>query len=467
VAEIETDYLIVGAGASGLAFVDTLLSLDDEARVIIVDREDRPGGHWLHAYPFVRLHQPSAYYGVPSRRLGEDRIVSEGPDAGTYERAAAPEICEYWAAVLSSMLAGGRVRFLGGADFRGSDGGVHTVASVATGATTTVRASRLVDATCVASEIPSRHAPSYGVEEGVRLVPPNDVPGLADAPAFTVIGAGKTAMDTCTWLLGHGVDPDRVRWVKPREPWLFDRHVMQPLELVAQYMQMQAHWVAAAAQATDGHDFTRRLEADGVLVRVDPSVEADMFRGAILGAAELESLRSIERVVRLGKVRGLGTQRVELDGGEVPAQPGEVLVDCTAYGVRQASLRPVFEPGRVNLEHVTIGLATYGAATIAAVEALREDDADKNRLCPPLQWTGRTADVLELTHAGMTGLTARTSEADLGAWNEACRLNPAAGAMAKAADPEISAALTTIITELGPALDNLAQRAAAGEPVSR
>jgi hypothetical protein len=39
--------------------------------------------------------------------------------------------------------------------------------------------------------------------------------------------------------------------------------------------------------------------------------------------------------------------------------------------------------------------------------------------------------------------------------------------MAKAADPEISAALTTIITELGPALDNLAQRAAAGEPVSR
>ncbi len=27
-----------------------------------------PGGHWTRAYPFVRLHQPSAYYGVNSRR---------------------------------------------------------------------------------------------------------------------------------------------------------------------------------------------------------------------------------------------------------------------------------------------------------------------------------------------------------------------------------------------------------------
>jgi cation diffusion facilitator CzcD-associated flavoprotein CzcO len=462
VTEIETDYLVVGAGASGMAFVDTLLSLDADSRVVLVDREDRPGGHWLHAYPFVRLHQPSAYYGVPSRRLGADRILTDGPDAGTYERATAPEICAYVADVLEDLVAGGRVTFLGGSDHRGSDGGAHTIVS-ATGETTTVRARRFVDATCVASEIPSRHTPPYVVDEGVRLVPPNDLPGLVDAPAFTVVGAGKTAMDTCTWLLGAGVDPDRVRWVKPREAWLFNRAVMQPLDLVARYMDMQASWVSAAAAATDGHDFARRLEADGVLVRVDPDREADMFRGANIGVGELAALRSLERVVRLGKVRRIGSDRVELDGGEVPSQPGEVHVDCTAYGVRQEPLRPVFEPGRVNLEYVTIGFTPYGAATLAAVEALRADDADKNRLCPPLEWSGRTTDVLELAHTGMTGLTARTGEADLSAWNEDCRLNPARGVMAKAADPEISAALTTIITNIGPALENLAQRA--GTPV--
>ena len=54
--EIETDYLVVGAGASGMAFVDALLA-ETDAGVVLVDRRDRPGGHWLDAYPFVRLHQ--------------------------------------------------------------------------------------------------------------------------------------------------------------------------------------------------------------------------------------------------------------------------------------------------------------------------------------------------------------------------------------------------------------------------
>jgi cation diffusion facilitator CzcD-associated flavoprotein CzcO len=53
--EIETDYLVVGAGASGMAFTDALLA-NSEARVVLVDRRHRPGGHWLDAYPFVSLH---------------------------------------------------------------------------------------------------------------------------------------------------------------------------------------------------------------------------------------------------------------------------------------------------------------------------------------------------------------------------------------------------------------------------
>ena len=65
----ETDYLIVGAGAVGLAFADTLLA-ETDAHLTIVDREVAPGGHWNHAYPFVALHQPSIIYGVNSVALG-------------------------------------------------------------------------------------------------------------------------------------------------------------------------------------------------------------------------------------------------------------------------------------------------------------------------------------------------------------------------------------------------------------
>jgi cation diffusion facilitator CzcD-associated flavoprotein CzcO len=67
VADVTTDYLIVGAGAVGLAFADTLIDEDTASHITIVDRHARPGGHWNDAYSFVALHQPSATYGVNSK----------------------------------------------------------------------------------------------------------------------------------------------------------------------------------------------------------------------------------------------------------------------------------------------------------------------------------------------------------------------------------------------------------------
>ncbi|WP_332826170.1 NAD(P)-binding protein, partial [Ramlibacter sp.] len=74
---VETDYLVVGAGAAGMAFTDALL-MHSDATVTLVDRRHAPGGHWLDAYPFVRLHQPSAFYGVDSVPLGNDAIERSG-----------------------------------------------------------------------------------------------------------------------------------------------------------------------------------------------------------------------------------------------------------------------------------------------------------------------------------------------------------------------------------------------------
>lgn len=48
--EIDTDYLVVGAGATAMSFVDTLLT-ETDARIVMVDRHHRPGGHWNEAYP--------------------------------------------------------------------------------------------------------------------------------------------------------------------------------------------------------------------------------------------------------------------------------------------------------------------------------------------------------------------------------------------------------------------------------
>ena len=75
--KITSDYLIVGSGAVGMAFADVLLS-ETEATITIVDRYPAPGGHWNVAYPFVTLHQPSAFYGVSSKELGKGHVDQVG-----------------------------------------------------------------------------------------------------------------------------------------------------------------------------------------------------------------------------------------------------------------------------------------------------------------------------------------------------------------------------------------------------
>jgi hypothetical protein len=462
VREIETDYLVIGAGASGMAFTDELIRAAEDADVVLVDRRHGPGGHWLDAYPFVRLHQPSANYGVSSRVLGHDRIDESGPNAGFYERATAPEICDYFSRVLhEDLVPTGRVRFLGCSDHRGADQEGHRVVSLLTGEETTIRVRRrVVDATYTESSIPSRHTPPFAVDPEARMVPPNDLVDLAaPAPGFTILGAGKTAADTCCWLLDNGVDPDRIVWVRPRDPWLFNRASMQPLDLVGSYMHLQASWVEAAARVTDGSGFARALEDHGIFLRIDHRVEPRLFRGATISEGEIEALRSIERVVR-GKVSTIAGGRMVLDGQDVATDPGSVYVDCTAAGVPNPVPRPVFEPGRITLQYVTVGIVPWSAATIGFVEAQRRDDAEKNALCPPLVFTGDIADALSIASTGIQGLVARASDPVLNAWTEATRLNPARGAGEHLDDPRVPAAFASMGEHLGPAMENLARRTA-------
>ena len=210
-ATIETDYLVVGGGAAGMAFADSLIA-ECEADVVMVERRHRPGGHWNSAYPFVRLHQPSAFYGVNSMVLGSDAIDSEGPNAGLYERATAPAICEYFRRVLEEhLLPSGRVRFLAMTDYVGDMRTEHRVVSRLTGRPANVVIRELVDARFLEPSVPATHAPSFEVDPQVRFIPINNLVNLASfGSGFAIgVGDGKTAMDACVWLLGQGVDPRR------------------------------------------------------------------------------------------------------------------------------------------------------------------------------------------------------------------------------------------------------------------
>lgn len=453
---IETDYLVVGAGAAGMAFVDELIAASD-AEVVMVDRRHGPGGHWHDAYPFVRLHGPSALYGVNSRRLGSDVIDRDGPNAGYYPRATAAEICAYYQQVLDEqLLPSGRVRFYGMSDYRATRDG-HQFTSRLTGETTTVRVRRrVVDARYLEPSIPATHIPPFGIEPGTRLIPVGDLVGL-DGPAsgFTILGGGKTAIDACLWLLEAGVPPEAIRWIRPRDAWLLDRAFQQPLELLPRLIEGVSLYLEAAAQAGDPTDLFRRLEACGQLIRLDPGVEPTTFRCATVSQDELASLRSIENVIRLGRVTHIGPDRIMLAEGSLPADRGQVHVDCSAGGLRTKPARPVFSADLITLQQVRACQPVFSAALTGYTEATSGDDARKNLICPANQYPDAAVDWIPLTHTAQRAEITWVTDPDLSGWMQRSRLNATCGIGAHQADPLMQSALARLFTNIEPAISNL------------
>lgn len=213
---IETDYLVVGAGATGMAFTDSLIDHAD-VHVTLVDRRHAASGHWLDAYPFVQLHQASSFYGVASTVLGTGAVQPSGPEAGLHERARQAEILAYYDDILFRRFVGsGRVTFLGGHEHR-EDGGTHLVTSRVSGETTEITVQRrFVDASYLSPTVPTTTPPPFGVADEVDVVPVGDLARLETVPdRYVIVGAGKTATDGIVWLLTNGVDADRITWVRP------------------------------------------------------------------------------------------------------------------------------------------------------------------------------------------------------------------------------------------------------------
>lgn len=461
--DLHTDYLVIGAGVSGLAFADTLVAHSD-ADVIIVDRRPAPGGHWTDVYPFVRLHSPSSYYGVHSLRLGQDRIDTEGPNAGLYERATADELWSYFAEVTERLTATGRVRLMLGHEVLEDENGAVRVQDLVSGVVHDIEVRRrVVDARFLEVSVPATHTPSFEIAADASFVPVHLLPEAASsASAFAVLGSGKTAVDAVLWLLESDIDPEHIRWVRPRDAYFHDREAFQALDLVVDSLEGFATDAEVGARATSQAELVAELEQRGRLTRLDPDAPATMYRGAMLSRHELDRLRRVSDVVRLGRVTRIERDRLVLDQGELPTRDA-LHIDASASGLRIIDPRPIFSPGRITLQQVRHNSPPFNAALLAWVEVHRDDDEQKNRLCPPNPLT-RSVD----EWARMVARTWRTeggwrNDSDLQAWVGATRLNLMQALPHHLHEPRAQTALSRYAGNVGDAVLRL-EEIAAGEP---
>jgi NAD(P)-binding Rossmann-like domain len=421
VERIETDYLVVGAGAMGMAFTDTLVA-ETDAHVVLVDRGHAPGGHWTWAYPFVRLHQPSAYYGVNSRVLGSDTIDRDGWNEGLYELATGAEVCAYFDQVMrQDLLRSGQVSYFPTAEYLG-DGRFRTLAG--RDYTVDVR-NRVVDATYLTTVVPSMRPPPYEVGEGVDCVAPNDLPASAvGRERFVIVGAGKTGVDACLWLLGHDISPERLTWIMPRDAWLLDRENIQPgPQFLDRFRTAFTARLTAIEGATDIEDLFDRLEACGNLLRLDPAVRPSMYRCATVSRAELQQLQRITDIVRMGHVDRIEHGKIVLADGAVSVDDSPLYIDCSADGLERRPPTVIFDGDRITLQSVRGCQQVFSAALIAHVEAAYPDDGRRNDLCTPVPHPSTDLDWLTTTCAEQSNQIRWLEDRDLMDWLCTARLD--------------------------------------------
>lgn len=420
---MKADYLVIGCGSSGLAFVDSLIAENPDATVVMIDRRERPGGHWNDAYPFVCLHQPSSFYGVNSLELCDGRIDADGLNQGLWGLATGEEVTRYFHSVMDErLLPSGRVNYMPSTEYLG-DGRYR---SLETGEEGVIEYGKLVDATYFQVSIPALHEPKFEVRDGATLIAPNALPEMVGGGAekFVILGSGKTGMDSVVWLLEQGVAPDDIIWVRPREGWVMNRAGVQPgLDFYNETIRQQTAVLEATSRATNARDLFHRMEAAGAMLRIDPEAEPELYHYATCSKAEIERMRAIKNVVRGERVAAISPGKLHFAVREVAVPESAIFVDCTATAVTQRPTVPVFDGDRITLQMIRIPQSAISSALVAFIETTYDDDTAKNALARPIPIPDTIEDYLTCAFLNMTNQKAWAEAKPVKEWMVASRLD--------------------------------------------
>ncbi|MEO1434567.1 MAG: NAD(P)/FAD-dependent oxidoreductase, partial [Bacteroidota bacterium] len=224
---------------------------------------------------------------------------------------------------------------------------------------------------------------NFIIDNAVSFIPINALPEIPERPeGYVIIGNGKTGMDACLWLLKNGVDPNEITWIVSRDAWLLDRQNTQTTDaFFEQTMGTLANQFEVATKASSIQDLFQRLEAVGALVRIDQTIQPQLFRGATVSQVELKELRRIKNVIRLGRVQHLKTNQIILEKGTLPTSVNHIHVDCSASAISGKAPKPIFEEERITPQFVRPYQPVFSASFIAYVESNYEDLDRKNALC--------------------------------------------------------------------------------------
>jgi hypothetical protein len=195
------------------------------------------------------------------------------------------------------------------------------------------------------------------------------------------------------------------------------------------------------------------------MLRIDTDVVPTMAKTPTLAVWELDLLRTIDNVIRLGHIKYVTAGEIVLEGGVVALAPGSLVVHCAASGLQYPPLVPLWGPDKIRLQTIRAGFPCFGAALAGYVEATRDDDRERNRLCPPNTLPDSLADWARMQVRGTLATRAFGAEPDIADWANGCALNPARIEAAQRDDPTVRAAAARLADVADRGLTRMAELA--------
>jgi hypothetical protein len=187
-----------------------------------------------------------------------------------------------------------------------------------------------------------------------------------------------------------------------------------------------------------------------------------MAKTPTLAMWELEQLRSLENVVRRGHLLAASRGRLSFADGYVMVAEDALVVHCAADGLKYPPLVPVWRPEAITLQPIRTGFPCFGAALVGYVEATRDDDDEKNLLCPPSPLSNSMRGWARMNVLGTRAAMSFLAEADIKEWSDRVALNPARVPPGYAGSDALDAARARLATYTRPALAKLAEFALDG-----
>ncbi len=132
-------------------------------------------------------------------------------------------------------------------------------------------------------------------------------------------------------------------------------------------------------------------------------------------------------------------------------------MNCAADGLKNPPLVPIWGPEAITLQPIRAGFPCFGAALAGYVEATRDDDDEKNRLCPPSSFGNTLTDWARMNVLGLRNSASFGSEPDIKAWTDRVALNPARVPPEHGGSPELDDALDRLQAHVRTGLARLAE----------